>query len=251
VVCALSGAEPSEWCPDQRTESFASDQLPLPKEQDLWQQVWVDNFSLELASAACDKYVIQKLGLSVSDPWARKWLEEDTRGQAWAEDHDFPDGKVFFIPDKTCDDSSPHPIMSLTNPVENATISSDTFDIFGTAGATADFKDWILEFSTSPNPSSWPDITLVTEQRLQEGKLWTIDLKDLGVGNGPLTLRLSVRSERGGWASIIRHLNVLLPTPTPTPTPTVTPTPLPTETPTATPTPTPTFTSTPIPTDTP
>ncbi len=254
VVCAISGAEPSEWCPDQRTESFASDQLPLPKEQDLWQQVWVDNFSLELASASCDTYVIQKLGLSVGDPWARKWLEEDSRGQAWAEDHEFPDGKVFFIPDKTCDESSPHPIMSFSSPVENATITSEILEIFGTAGATADFKDWILEYSTSPNPSNWPDVTLVTEQRLQEGKLWTIDLNQLGMDNGPLTLRLSVRSERGGWASIVRHLNVLLPTPTPTPTPTVTPTQTPTETPTvtmtptATMTPTPTDTSTPIPT---
>ncbi len=251
VVCSVSGAEPSEWCPDQRTESFASDQLPPPPEQDLWQQVWIDNFSLELASAACDQYVTQKLGLQVSDPWARKWLEQDARGQAWAEEHEFPEGKVFFIPEKTCDENSPRPIMSLTSPVENETITTDSFDIFGTAGATADFKDWIIEYSTSLNPSSWPDITLVAEQRLQDGKLWSINLNDLGVGTGPLTLRLSVRSERGGWASIVRHLNVLLPTPTPTPTPTVTPTQLPTETPTATPTVTPTFTSTPIPTDTP
>ncbi len=31
VVCATSGAEPSEWCPSQRSEFFAADQLPLPQ----------------------------------------------------------------------------------------------------------------------------------------------------------------------------------------------------------------------------
>ena len=85
VVCAISGAEPSEWCPSQRTELFASDQLPLPREQDLWRKAWVDGFSLELASTDCAEFAEEKLGLNVSDPWARIWLEQDDRGKDWLE----------------------------------------------------------------------------------------------------------------------------------------------------------------------
>ncbi|MBK8793978.1 MAG: hypothetical protein IPN59_12810 [Holophaga sp.] len=36
IVCAVSGTDPSQWCPSQRGEYFAADQPPLAKEQDLW-----------------------------------------------------------------------------------------------------------------------------------------------------------------------------------------------------------------------
>jgi len=68
-----------------------------------------------------------------------------------------------------------------------------------------------------------------------------------GVGNGPVTLRLSARSKDGGLAERRVHVFLNLPEPTPTPMPTPTATPLPTATATATPTPTPTPTETPSP----
>jgi membrane peptidoglycan carboxypeptidase len=86
AVCALSGAEPSEWCPDQRLEQFTQDQPPLPADKDLWQRVWVDSFSLELASDACRDYATERVGLAVSDPWAQKWLKENSQGQTFLED---------------------------------------------------------------------------------------------------------------------------------------------------------------------
>ncbi|MEM5775981.1 MAG: penicillin-binding transpeptidase domain-containing protein, partial [Anaerolineaceae bacterium] len=57
VVCAFSGAEPSEWCPEQRTELFAYDQLPPNKDEDLWKRVTVDTWTGLRASAACSDYV--------------------------------------------------------------------------------------------------------------------------------------------------------------------------------------------------
>ncbi len=81
AVCALSGAEPSEWCPDQRLELFAQDQPPLPRPTRIsWQRVWVDSFSLELASDACRDYAIERVGLAVTDPWAQKWLKDNFTG---------------------------------------------------------------------------------------------------------------------------------------------------------------------------
>ncbi len=251
VICTVSGAEPSEWCPNQRTEIFASDQLPLPKDKDLWQEVWVDSFALELASASCDNYATKKLGLAVQDPWAREWLQQDSAGKAWADENGFADEDVFFIPTKTCDDSSPRPILALSQPADNSTVTDPILEIRGKAAATSEFRDWILEYGIGRNPASWPDITRVTDQVAQDGLLWTVDLRELGLANGPISLRLTVRSERGGKASIVRSINLLLATPTPTPTATATQTQTPTVTSTPTMTPTPTETPTLTPTATP
>jgi len=243
IICAISGTEPSEWCPRQKTEIFASDQPPLPKDQDLWKKVWVDSFALELASTECSEYTVEKLGLNVEDPWGRRWLREDPAGKAWAEEMGFEDEPLFFIPKATCSEDSPRPILAFTDPPEGATITTSPVAIFARAAATSEFKDWILELGTGSQPRHWPDIASGREPLRQPGKLLDWDLRD--VPNGPVTLRLTVRSERGGKASVDLHLNILLPTPTPTPTAT------PTQTPTPTPTPTPTVTLTPIPSETP
>jgi penicillin-binding protein 1C len=242
VICAISGAEPSQWCPSQRTELFASDQPPLPKEQDLWRQAWVDSFSLELASAECAEFAEEKLGLNVSDPWARIWLEEDEQGQDWLEQMEIEEDPVFFMPDTVCGVDSPRPIIGFTDPPEGATIGASKLEIFGRAGATSEFKDWVLEYGLGSSPSHWPDLAVVKQSADQPEKLYTWDLE--GLPNGPVTLRLAVRSQRGGKAIVELHLNLLLPTPTPTPTSTPTQTPTPTASPTVTPTPTETATAT-------
>ncbi len=246
VVCTVSGAEPSEWCPSQQTELFATDQLPLPKEQDLWRKAWVDGFSLELASADCADFAQEKLGLNVSDPWAREWLEEDEQGQAWLERMEIDDDPLFFMPDTVCDEDSPRPILGFTDPPEGATITTSPLEIFGRASATDEFKDWILEYDLGISSESSPDLAQVNRAVDEPEKLFSWDLA--GIPNGPITLRLGVRSQRGGKAVVELHLNVALPTPTPTPTTTPTQTTTPTSTPT--PTLTPTATSTVTPTET-
>ena len=244
VICATSGAEPSEWCPSQRIEFFAADQPPLPKEKDLWQKPWVDGYSLLLASADCPDFATQKLGLSVSDPWARHWLTEEDAGEAWAKDHGFEDQPVFFIPDQTCTRDSPRPIVDLTAPDDGAVILEAPLQIFGRAGASADFRDWVLEYGEGNIPKSWPDLARGSGAHEDPARLFVWDLS--GVPNGPVSLRLTVRSTNGGKASAVVHFIVNLPAPTPTPTPTASPTALPpTATPTSTPSPTPTSSSTP------
>jgi penicillin-binding protein 1C len=245
VICAVSGTEPSEWCPSHRTERFAFDQPPLPKEQDLWRKVWVDSYSLELASAECADFAVEKLGLSVSDPWGRKWIEEDPAGQKWAEEIGLEDDDSFFISDKTCTRDSPRPIIEFTDPSEGSTVISGILSIFGRAAATANFNRWVLEYGLGYNPITWTRITRSETPHEQPDKLVDWDLSELP--NGPVTLRLIVRSTKGGSAEVTLHLTIQLPTQTPTPTPTETPTP--TLTPTSTSTNTPTWT--PIPSATP
>jgi hypothetical protein len=256
VICAASGAEPSEWCPSQRIEFFADDQPPLPKEKDLWQKPWVDGYSLLLASAACPDFATQKLGLSVADPWARKWLTEDDKGKDWAQENGFEDQPVYFIPTETCTHDSPHPIVELTSPDEGAVVTTSPLAVFGRAAASGDFQDWVLEYGIGNNPRSWPDLARSDNDHEDVAHLTDWDLA--GVPNGPITLRLAVRSHHGGKATVIVHFVLNLPLPTATPTPTFTPSPLPTATdtvlpPTSTPTPTPTPTAseTPSPSPTP
>jgi penicillin-binding protein 1C len=243
-ICAVSGAEPSEWCPAHRIEFFAADQPPLPKELDLWRRVWVDSYSQLLASADCPTFAEEKLGLYVPDEWGRKWIEEDDAGKAWVERMGFEEEEdVFFVPDQPCGPDSPKPEMLITGPLEGSVIGSSPVAVYGQASATGDFKDWILEYGLGNDPDFWPD--LVHQDSAVEGvdKLLDWDVSDLP--NGPISLLLTVRSEQGGHASLRVRLELLLPTPTPTPTFT------PTQTPTATFTPTPSSTPTPSETPTP
>ncbi|MCL4369041.1 MAG: transglycosylase domain-containing protein [Actinobacteria bacterium] len=245
VICAISGAEPSEWCPSERTEVFAPDQPPLPKDKDLWQKVWVDSYSLELAADACRDRATERLGLSVRDPWARKWLEDDPQGQKWLDKIGMKNSDLFFIPDQTCTADSPRPNVSITVPSEGATIGSGPISIFAKASATADFKDWVLRYGIGTDPASWTRIATGGEPRDQPSKL--ADWDPTGLPNGPITLQLEVRSTKGGSAEARVHITLNLPTATPVPTST----PLPTGTPSPTATPTETPTYTPAPTETP
>lgn len=244
TICATSGAKPSEWCPDQRIEFFAENQPPRPKEEDLWKQVWVDSYSLLLASPECSDFAQEKLGLNVDDPFAREWIRDDDKGREWAEEMGFEEDPVFFVPEESCTAESPRPIVEITDPSPFATVSNAPLEIFGLASATGEFRDWILEYGVGNNPSSYPDLARSKDAYNEPDRLMTWDLDD--VPNGPITLRLTVRSNQGGKATVQVRFTLALPTPTPTATPTPTPTATASSTPTTTPTPS----ETPIPAQT-
>ena len=247
VVCAVSGAEPSQWCPSQRVEFFAQDQPPLPRNLDLWQKVWVDGWSLELASGECPNNPVERLGLDVTDPWGRRWLQEDSAGREWAERMGFPPDRLFFIPKTNCSASSPRPVLALTAPPEGSTVTTRPLLIFGQAAASAQFNEWELDYGVGFDPSSWVKIVDRFTPQEQPGQLASWDMA--GVANGPITLLLGVMGDQGRQAETRLHLVLSVPTVTPTPTmtPTETPTPTITPSPTETPTPSPTATDTPTP----
>lgn len=254
IICAISGTEPSQWCPSQRNEYFAADQLPLPASEDLWQKINVDTWTKYLASGECSEHQEERLALNVDDSWAKKWVQDTSQGRNWANSMGFSKN-VFLVPDRTCNASHPHPKLEFASPRENDVISSSPLKIFAMADATGNFESYRLEYGLGKDPVNWEVLEEGNNPVTEPSEIYSWDLGEFEAGW--VTLRLYITSTEGGYAERSVHLDIQIPTPTPTPTatPTETPTPTSTSTPTLTPTetltPTPTETLTPVPTDTP
>ncbi len=252
-ICAVSGAEPSEFCPpdQRRTEKFDQAHLPPPRERDLWQKAFVDPFTNLRQTSECAQayqneqlYTQERAVVGVTDPSAQKWLTEDPNGQEWAARLGFFTPLV-WAPARECALSDPRPIMALSFPPEGATLEPGQWQILGQAGATADFDRYVIEYGLSHDPQGWGLVQGdTTTAVLDPGRLADWDAS--GLPDGPATLRLTVYSRSGGSAEYRVRFNVIRPTPTPAPTdtPTLTPTNTATAPPTATPTVTPPATAT-------
>jgi hypothetical protein len=243
IVCSISGTEPSQWCPDQRSEYFASDQLPPSKDNDLWQKVLIDTWTGYKATAECSGDSDEKFAANVSDPWAQKWIKDTKAGQAWADKMHFSQ-PIFFAPQRDCKAGDARPNLSFANISEGQTIITNPFEVYGVADASADFDYFRLDYGSGDAPVDWKTLVdHVTAPVKQTDKLYTWDLSKLPPG--VITLRLYMHSTHDTYAEKRIHLNFQVPTPTPTLTPTSTVTMTPTFTPTTTPTLTPTVTPSP------
>lgn len=248
VICTVSGAEPSENCPNQRSEVFASDQLPLPKEEDLWKNVQIDTWTGLLASDACSEFTRTKPTLNVTDTWAIKWIREDDKGREWAKEMGFGDS-IYFTPTTQCKATDPHPMLFFPGLNEDQTITSNPMDIYVVAKADAEFKDFRLEFGLGNDPEEWHGMMDSSTPYEQPERVYTWDLSHAEEGN--VTLRLYMSSTEERYAEKRIHIKLAVPTVTPTvtptnePTATATVTPEPSATPTASLTPEPSATSAP------
>lgn len=239
-ICSISGTEPSQWCPQQRTELFAADQPPLSKENDLWQEVEVDTWTGLRATRACGELNDERMVLNVTDSFGRRWIRRDDDGEEWAESMGFE--KPFtFAPDRECRADDARPQIAILAPRSGDTITTSQLEIFGQATATQFFDYFRLEYGLGEDPDEWKLLEESKQPLAQPDKLYTWDLSE--VPSGEITLRLYMHSTEDTYAEIKVRLNLQVPTPTPTPTPTETPTPTPTQT--STPTTTPTITPTP------
>jgi penicillin-binding protein 1C len=244
VICALSGAQPSQWCKDQRTEIFAADQPPLPKEQDLYQKMVVDTWTDLRASNDCSGFTDEHFVLNVSDKWAKRWITQDAAGKQWAKDNGFTKKGVTFAPSRDCKADDPRPKISFDSVRDGDTITTSPLEIRGVADATQWFASWQVDYGIGNDPDKWKNLAQDTKPVTQSDLLVKWDLNELaqqGV-SGPVTLRIYMNSTQNTYAELRVHLNIQVPTPTPTPSPTPTVTPTPTMTPTVTPTPPPTET---------
>jgi penicillin-binding protein 1C len=253
VICTISGTEPSPFCPNQRSEVFASDQPPLPANQDLWQNLTIDTWTGLRSSDECKDFVTTRLSLNVPDPWARNWILGDSQGQNWAQEMGFTD-KVVFSPDRACRANDPHAQISFVSPEENATIKTNPLELFAVANATANFGSVRLEYGKGREPSEWISLVPAANSPVDSfTRLYSWDMAD--IKSEWVTLRLYLTSTDGNYAEKMLHIQLDLPTPTPTatltPSPTSTATPTETATLTSTPTLTPSETSTPTSTLTP
>jgi penicillin-binding protein 1C len=240
VICSISGTEPSQWCPDQRTEYFAADRPPLPASQDLWQELLIDTWTGLRASPTCSDFTEEQMALNVSEEWARNWIRQEPKGQEWARDMGFTD-EIYYAPDRECKEDDPRPKLDFVGLKDGQEITASPLDIFAVADATANFQSFRMDYGEGSDPSTWTTLVDTTSSPVTApSKIYTWDLT--GVTSNEITLRLYMKSSTGGHADKRVHLRLNLPTPTPTPT--LTPTPTPTYTPTPTQTPTPTYTPT-------
>lgn len=243
-ICAASGTEPSEWCPKQKTEIFVSNQPPLPKEDDLWKEALIDSWTGLKASLECSDYVREMFVLNVSDRWAKRWLNNNPNGEAWAESIGFKK-PIPFAPARECKNDDPRPLLEFISPQDKETLRENSIGIYVQADASQWFKSIQLDYGLGADPEEW--VTLMTQKRPsnQSDLLFEWNISELP--QGTITLRLVMYSTEDTVAIKKIRLSLQVPTPTPTATPTSTTT----STPTSTITPTLVPTSTPIPTETP
>jgi 1A family penicillin-binding protein len=248
VVCGLSGTLPSDQCGSQYTEVFASDQPPLPAEQDLLRKAKIDLWTGYEASKECEGPSEEVKVLNVADKWARDWLGTGD-GRAWLEDRGLP-RNPYFAPERACKKDDPQPVIEF-NLKDGDSITSNAVEIKGSAAADGGFKKWVLEYGQGADPASWT-VLVESDKPVENGTLYNWNVADFQ--NGKVSLRLTLVGDKAEVDERIT-LNIDLPVPTATPTGTSAPTatPTPTETPTPeivippTETPTPTF----VPTETP
>jgi penicillin-binding protein 1C len=247
VICEISGTLPSQWCPRQRSELFAADQPPLPKEKDLWQKVTIDTWTSLLASPACANFIDDKYVLNVTDEWARKWIRKQPDGQKWAAQMGF-EQPILFTPSRECRPDDPRPQLVFLAPRDGETITFSPVGIYGMADATQGYDYLRLEFGIGEKPVEWQVLYQGREKFNQPSLIYNWNLDQ--VPPGLVTLRLYLHSTNDTYAETSIRLILQMPTPTPTPTdtpvPTQTPLPPPTETPVPLETPTPEPTSTPF-----
>jgi len=225
VICAVSGTEPSQWCPSQRSEYFAADQLPQPSSQDLWSKVVFDTWTGLRASGACPDYLKEEFAVNVTDVWAIGWIQNDSEGRNWAAGMGFTD-PILFAPSRECQSNDPHPIIEFSLLTEGQAITTSPLDIFAKLDVSVDFQNFTLSYGLGDNPIDWKSLYESNQPVSQSAKIYSWDLKD--VPPGVITLKLTMNSIRGGYAERKIHLNMLVSTATPTVTPTITHTPSPT-----------------------
>ena len=231
IICSVSGTEPSEYCPSQQNEIFASDQLPLPKTEDFWVKDKLDIWSGLRASPDCGEFTEDRLVLNVTDKDAIRWLDTDP-GKAWASNYDF--GDPFLIrPDRECRVDDPRPLIDLIGLQPGAVIRENPYKISGVVNATANFKDFSVQWGEGPDPKEWNVLTDWNSDPVESPQvIYEWDMKDI---TAPIiTIKVVIRSTIGTDLSKKYTVGVLLPTPTPTSTPTATETPMPTATPQST-----------------
>jgi penicillin-binding protein 1C len=250
VICEISGASPSQWCPRQRSEIFVIDQPPLPPEEDLWQKATLDTWTGLRASPICSEFIQDRLVLNVKEQFARRWIRREPQGQAWAAQIGF-DPPVLFAPTRECEADDPRPVLDFAYPRDNNVIKESPLDIYIVANAQQGFDFWQLSYGFGENPIEWEVLAQAQNPVNQPEVIYQWDL--VGFPNEVITLRLYLKGPEAAYAERTIRLFVEAPTPTPTLTPLPTDTPTPPPSPTLPPsaTPEPSLTPSPTPTETP
>ncbi|MBN1954163.1 MAG: transglycosylase domain-containing protein [Anaerolineae bacterium] len=246
-ICADSGTQPSEYCPQdrRRSELFSQDSPPPGAEHDWYQMVQIDVFSGLRANEFCPNNVQERVMVVISDPAAREWIlttNYDLRG-------------LELAPLEFCSGDTVVPEIWITSPAPEEAVYG-VVPVLGTV-VLPNFHHYEVQYGVGGNPQGWGWISGPHLSPVQDGRITEWDTTHLAPGL--YTLRVTAWDQAGHstegrvqcFVSPPTETPTLTPTPTATPTVSPTPTASPTGTPTATPTPEPTGTPVPLPTDTP
>ncbi|MEA4812906.1 MAG: transglycosylase domain-containing protein [Anaerolineaceae bacterium] len=234
IVCSLSGTEPSDKCPGQRSELFASDQLPPPKDQDLWAAVKVDGWTGLKLSEACKDFPQAITAINIKDKSAIAWLSTE-QGKGWAEENGFTN-PITIVPERECRMDDPRPIIDLLSVMDGGTIIEDPFKITGVIDATANFRAFTLEWGEGEKPEQWQP--LASSNSPVKSPTEIAVMRDLRAIHSPLiTFKVTLFGQNDAKIEKFYRMHINLPAITPTATATETPTAMPTEEPSATPAP--------------
>jgi len=235
-VCAWSGAEASQYCPDKRTELFVADQPPPKADQDVFQMMNCNGTEQVVLLVPEDAY-------------------------DWAAQQGYP----FPVSTKSRCTTAAQPSgqnVVITSPAEGSSVSG-IVPIIGSV-ELPNFEHYDLQYGRGQHPAgAWDWISGPHQAQVTNGQLgeWnTSSLEDgeytllvtaYGQGGGRTEYKVRVRVQNNApidtpTLEVVPTL-ILLPTETPFPTAV----PLPTETPLPTATPLPENTAIPLPTDTP
>ncbi|UYN90241.1 MAG: transglycosylase domain-containing protein [Anaerolineales bacterium] len=253
IICTISGAEPSQYCDDQRREYFVVGQPPADADNDLWQDVLADTWTGLESSAACgNRFTEERFGLNVEDPWAIKWITQTSQGRNWAEANGFDD-PIYFSPLRECRDTDPRPLLDIILPNNGEHFNQHEVQVVVRADATQNFQRYVLEWArgTNPDDHDWEELAASNTPIPQQERVYTLRMNE--ITRGALSLRLTIYSTQNTYAEyeIVIYNDMPEPTAIPSATPTITPLPSATPTVTNTPLPTETPTNTPEPTATP
>jgi len=207
VICAVSGTEPSKWCPQQRQEIYAADQPPLPASEDLWKEATIDTWTGLLATSACSDYVDKKMTMNVTDNLVQRWLRKDEAGRALAQEWGF-DRPLYFTPSDECKADSPHAKLSFENIKDGDVLTDPEINIRVIASATNGFDTWSLDFApgNDPGDGDWQNLYSTDAQVPDPSDVFTWNLGD--VGSGKYSLRLRMENKDGGYAQKVVHIEI-------------------------------------------
>jgi penicillin-binding protein 1C len=232
TICTISGTEPSSECPETRSEIFASDQLPLPREYDFYSNITIDTWTGKYASGVCQEYQKSLKAITVDDEWGRKWLKETDQGRNWLESSGFSEN-IRFAPKESCSSSDPKPEIFFPGLDDGQRITESPIDIYAVANVPSGFKDFVLEYGIGDEPEDWENLAGPFDTQLNAPeRLVTWDVTDLH--GKVVTIRIVMNGTDNNFAE--KRIRLALDVPEPTPIPTLVPTITPTFEPTLTPT---------------
>lgn len=215
TICAISGTEPSSYCPAYDNEIFAFFQPPLPSSEDLWKKTRINTWNGLIPNEYCASNIIETMTLNVKDIWGQKWILSTPEGNHWASSFHIPElsqnQTFFFTPQKSCGPQDSEPTISFANIADGMQVQNSALDIYGIVNASSGIQSFSLEFGRGHDPQEWFVIKNgINQQFYYPEKIgtWYLD----GVQNGEYTLRIYVIGYENEYAERRTYVNVDVPT---------------------------------------